>query len=113
MLSDKNYFFFFLNFRYSQWRSLKDSVKSSMHWATPNTSGRMIDLHEQIAKNAPISLNSSPVEEKGEHNTSNEYLYISTYTTYLAMYLKVCPEILICYTTTSEKIRKSSRKFSL
>ena len=54
-------------FRYNQWRSLKDSVKSSMHWATPNTSGRMIDLHEQ---NSPISLNSSPVDDKGESNSN-------------------------------------------
>jgi len=55
--------------KYNQWRSLKDSVKSSMHWATPNTSGRMIDLHEQ---NSPISLNSSPVDDKGESNNSNQ-----------------------------------------
>ena len=53
--------------KYSQWRSMKDTVKSSMHWATPKTSGRMIDLLE---KNEPISLNPSPVEDdddiKGE-----------------------------------------------
>ena len=46
--------------KYSQWRSMKDTVKSSMHWATPKTSGRMIDLLE---KNEPISLNPSPVED--------------------------------------------------
>ena len=32
---------------YSQWRALKDSVKSSMHWATPRTSGRMLDCQTE------------------------------------------------------------------
>ena len=30
--------------RFSAWRNLKSSVRSSMHWATPRTSGRMLDM---------------------------------------------------------------------
>ena len=41
---------------YEQWRALKDSVKTSMHWATPRTSGRMLE--------EPLSLNPSPVKEE-------------------------------------------------
>jgi hypothetical protein len=49
---------------YKQWRSLKDTVKSSMHWATPKTSGRMLDLEEPNGNNDTISLNPSTVKEK-------------------------------------------------
>ena len=41
---------------YEQWRALKDSVKTSMHWATPRTSGRMLE--------EPLSLNPSPIKDK-------------------------------------------------
>ena len=47
---------------YAQWRGLKDSVKSSMHWATPKTSGRMLDISVQ-KEEEPLSLNPSPVKE--------------------------------------------------
>ena len=49
---------------YAQWRSLKSSVKSSMHWATPKTSGRMLEIAKNTEKNDPISLNPSPVKEE-------------------------------------------------
>ena len=51
---------------YDQWRALKDSVKTSMHWATPKTSGRMLDLKEAPPshfKEEPLSLNPSPPKE--------------------------------------------------
>jgi len=48
--------------RYSAWRNLKSSVRSSMHWATPKTSGRMLDMAAEASE--PISLNPSPVTEK-------------------------------------------------
>ena len=60
-----------------------------MHWATPNTSGRMIDLHEQNVKNyEPISLNSSPVNDKGKDNSN--YIIINIY----KHYLQIFPELL-------------------
>ena len=50
---------------YEQWRALKDSVKTSMHWATPKTSGRMLE--------EPLSLNPSPVKDEDliENELSN------------------------------------------
>jgi len=50
--------------RYSAWRNLKASVRSSMHWATPKTSGRMLDMVGEGEANEPISLNPSPVTDK-------------------------------------------------
>ena len=50
--------------RYSAWRNLKSSVRSSMHWATPRTSGRMLDMVEVPTPSEPLSLNPSPVNEK-------------------------------------------------
>jgi len=50
--------------RYSAWRNLKSSVRSSMHWATPRTSGRMLDMVEVPTPSEPLSLNPSPVDEK-------------------------------------------------
>lgn len=47
---------------YEQWRALKDSVKTSMHWATPKTSGRMLDMTEKTEE--PLSLNPSPLKEE-------------------------------------------------
>ena len=38
-----------------------------MHWATPNTSGRMLDL-EQNSENEPISLHPSPVKDDEEQS---------------------------------------------
>ena len=45
---------------YSQWRSLKDAVKSSMHWATPKTAGRML---EDNTEEPLLSLTPSPLKE--------------------------------------------------
>ena len=45
---------------YGQWRALKDSVKTSMHWATPKTSGRMLDMNNDEL----LSLNPSPIKEE-------------------------------------------------
>ena len=45
----------------------RTTVKSSMHWATPNTSGRMLDL-EQNSENEPISLHPSPVKDDEEQS---------------------------------------------
>ena len=51
-----------LAMRYSAWRNLKSSVRSSMHWATPKTAGRMLDMAAEASE--PISLNPSPVTDK-------------------------------------------------
>jgi len=51
-----------LAMRYSAWRNLKSSVRSSMHWATPKTAGRMLDMTAEASE--PISLNPSPVTDK-------------------------------------------------
>jgi len=48
---------------FAQWRSLKDSVKASMHWATPKTSGRMLDIGQKEPSEL-VSLNPSPVKEE-------------------------------------------------
>ena len=50
--------------RYSAWRNLKSSVRSSMHWATPRTSGRMLDMVDVPTPSEPLSLNPSPVNEQ-------------------------------------------------
>ena len=51
--------------KYSAWRNLKSSVRSSMHWATPRTSGRMLDMvGVPPTPSEPLSLNPSPVNDK-------------------------------------------------
>ncbi len=49
---------------FAQWR-VKDSVKTSMHWATPKTSGRMLENLgvEGASSSEALSLNPSPVKE--------------------------------------------------
>ena len=46
-----------------------------MHWATPNTSGRMLDL-EQNSENEPISLHPSPVKDDEEQSIKRLILYL-------------------------------------
>lgn len=50
--------------RYATWRNLKSSVRSSMHWATPKTSGRMLEMTAEEVSGEPLSLNPSPVNER-------------------------------------------------
>ena len=56
---------------YKQWRSLKSSIKSSMHWATPKTQGRMLENSEPLLSLSPVKdlspTKDSSVEEDLEY----------------------------------------------
>eukprot|EP00095_Tigriopus_kingsejongensis_P000587 maker-scaffold95_size379157-snap-gene-0.17 protein:Tk00587 transcript:maker-scaffold95_size379157-snap-gene-0.17-mRNA-1 annotation:"j domain-containing protein" len=64
---------------YKQWRGLKDSVHTSMHWATPNTAGRML---ESVSKDTvePVddeeidfdAKDRSSITEGEDEETANE-----------------------------------------
>ena len=52
---------------YGQWRALKDSVKPSMHWATPRTSGRMLDTEDDDLKEEDKELLNEPEDDQFYH----------------------------------------------
>ena len=68
-----------------------------MHWATPNTSGRMLDL-EQNSENEPISLHPSPVKDDEEQSIKRlailspvgKNLFTNTYFSFFRERPKTC-----------------------
>lgn len=101
--------------KYSQWRSMKDTVKSSMHWATPKTSGRMIDLVEH---DEPISLNPSPVRDSeesketaaNENTDENEITYEATPYNQLGLRLETPPPEWQNQSDNDENVEPTAKK---